>query len=373
MKKKLLAGLLSFTVLTAQMLPVIAADDADVVVSENAVVVEETEEEAESVSEDVAEDTTDIVFEVGEEVSIDAFSDCVLLNEEVVSEENGEAVVESEYLLNSINTDIVVDGSDLVDAMAVPGYIYEDDKRTEVISPDLFNDGTREVNLNTSVSYFHEINYRGNKIKPVDQLGATVVSSGLYDYAKVLMTTGTFNSDVIKWTMTPKKNKVASADAYFTVKASVKGKIAKQMGIKGKDLKNLKKAVKLFNKTAKTRHLMFVIEPIFFDAMMSSPDDYMAMTIHILTRYIGGMPISSEITGISIRCLTRPEQVDQYAKRFKKWTKPSKADVTVKKQADKSYTITANCKNYYSYGIYKVSLVKKNGKYYYDLVFQKTR
>ena len=42
MKKRLLAALLSFTMLTAQVLPVIAADDADVAVSADAAAEEET-------------------------------------------------------------------------------------------------------------------------------------------------------------------------------------------------------------------------------------------------------------------------------------------------------------------------------------------
>ena len=44
MKKRLLAALLSLTMLTAQVLPVVAVDDADVTVSENFSAEEETEE-----------------------------------------------------------------------------------------------------------------------------------------------------------------------------------------------------------------------------------------------------------------------------------------------------------------------------------------
>ncbi len=361
MKKRLLAALLSVTMLTAEVMPVIAAGDE--VVSENAAVEEEAAEEAEGSDEIVG-------------------FDGILLNESV-REENGEKVVESDYLVgfpsagDAVSVDDAAENADKAETSA-PNFIYVGAQTDKKITAEPYIYNSISYPVDATVTYFSRISYRGKPVKAqakdnyTSQLYAVVNKSALYDMAAKLSPAGTYRTDVINFTFSAKKNKNANSGSYFIVKASVKGKVAKEMGIKGKDLAALKKAVKQFNKAAKLDPAYFTIDPVSFDAMTVDPDTYLGLTIHFVQRYLGSTLLSAEITGVSVRCLTRPEQLDQVSKRWTKYTKPSKKDVTVKKVATSTYTMTANNINYASRGYYTVGLVKQYGKYYYNLSFTQT-
>ncbi|MBR6256708.1 MAG: hypothetical protein IKR23_04945 [Lachnospiraceae bacterium] len=341
MKKKLLAGLLSFTMLTGQMLPVVAADDADVTVSEDAVIAEE-ETEAEAAEEETAEEAVE-VEEIGSPIAYE---------EEVVSEEDGEEVSEySAYYLVKVGEDGAVEDVDVEDAaldQAAANHIYAVERVGHKVDASTFDVNGTSVVVDATFSYYGYISYRAKKIKPVEDLEVKVESSGLYSVAQALATPGTaVSQDLFKWKYSAKKNEKANSGSYFTVKASVNSKVAKQMGIKGKSLKTLKKAVKQFNKVAKKDQIPFIIDPVNFDYMASNG---YAIVVEkgIITRRFG-MIISRKFTGIELRCRIKPEQPESVTdSTLKKWTKPSKKDITIKKVEGKTYSITINNLNYWS-------------------------
>ena len=159
-EKRLLACLLSFTMLTSQVLPVVAADDADVTVSENVTAEEETEETGSydiELEEEEAGDADDA--EEGE-----FFYDIAAEDEDVIADEY------------SIDNDI-------------PSYIYVGDTRKAIIPASVTIQGTT-YDLNTTVEYESRISYRARKIKPYEDLGAVVTSSGLNDMVQELASGG---------------------------------------------------------------------------------------------------------------------------------------------------------------------------------------
>ncbi len=249
MKKKLLAGLLSFTVLTAQMLPVIAADDADVVVSENAVVVEETEEEAGQEAEaepQVVEEAVDTVeIELGED------------DEEIVLGEGEEIryeVATAEDLKTLLNGEDVVTDEDAIDEAGA--FIKIGNRTTASIVADPVEIAGTTYNLDIKLSYYSAISYRGRKIKAVDDekesLRAEASSASLEKLAMSL--TGASNAaGLITWKYSAKKNTNANSGSYFTVQAKLNKTVAKSIGLKGKALKNFNKGLKKVNKAAKAK------------------------------------------------------------------------------------------------------------------------
>ena len=349
MKKRLLALILSAAMMTESVLPVVAADDVEVTASENAAeevaedVVAEEEPAAEEVEEDaVAEETAEI-----EDVEL----------EDVVVEEDGEFTYVSGYKVSNFekNSDIILDDETELDyAASGSSHIYAKNKISVKVSSEEGIDikGTNYP-VNATVAFNSEISYRGRKIKPVekipkstkktkkDDLGANVVvtSSSLYSIANVLSTAGNVSSDIFKWTYTAKKNKDVAQDSYFTVKATVSSKIAKEYGIKGKDLKLLKKAVKLFNKYSKKNHIPFAIVPVNMGQVFENKS--FEMFQKILKTYRNGILISTEVVGVELRVRidsTQPTYITNYS--YSKWTKVSSKDATIKKISKNVFSIT---------------------------------
>ena len=258
MKKKLLAGLLSFTVLTAQMLPVIAADDADVVVSENAVVVEETEEEAgqeaEAEPQVVEEAVDDVEIELGED------------DEEIVLGEGEELSYERAVISSAVGEDVVVEEGELAEASVSHIYAKNQKSGTIVADPVVINGTT--YNLTGSVTYYGNISYRGRKIKPLEDLNAKASSASLEKLAKDLGVSST--AGLIEAKFTAKKNTKANSGSYFTVKYKVNKTAAKSVGLKGKALKNFNKGLKKLNKAAKKTHIEFNIDPLITNQLIDN-------------------------------------------------------------------------------------------------------
>lgn len=308
MKKKLLAGLLSFTVLTAQMLPVIAADDADVVVSENAVV--EDEEEAEVVE--------------GEEFFDFAQHETSLQDVEIGEIELDEA--SSSYI-----------------------YVGAPAKYTYTVTDNVEFNG-KVYNSSTTIAYNSKISYRAKKIKADLDLGAAVSASGLYAMVNDLTTvsgTGITAKDVITVKFSAKKNKNANSGSYFTTKFSVKSKNAKALGIKGKSLKALKKAVKQLNKVAKAKEnrVSFTITAIDANLLW---DNYQLIGIGTYRGFFIGT--FQGFSHFRARLLdTQPDTID--SKTLSKWSKVTKSDLKVTKIGKEGgyiyYTVTPQGKNFY--------------------------
>ena len=344
MKKRLLAGLLSFTMLTGQMLPVVAADDADVTVSGDAVYVEEETDGVETVY-------VDGDFEI--EDNIDFTKEYVVEDGEYTYVYNMEpidsvAIAENGYASSEFPEDFVVEEGDLQNAAA--SHIRLEGAKSETIEAGVFEANGELYNISTSIIYNSMISYRGRKIKAYDDkkvgLNATVTNSGLYNLAASLSTSGTVNADIIKWKFTTKKNKDANSNSYFTVKASVSSKIAKQFGIKGKALKTLKKAVKQFNKTAKTNKLYFYINPVNLDYLWDYRDYY---SFFKLTKSVySGFRLISRTETVELRVRideSQPVSITKYT--VKKWSKPSKKEVSIVKEAGTNiYDITPLTGNY---------------------------
>ena len=313
MKKRLLAGLLSFAMLTGYIMPVVAADDADVTVSGDVVAGEETE------------------FE-----------------EDTVAEAEGEI----SYDLAEIEVSEDIEAAEAETAEAEDSYIYVGDWATYMydvgVDDGIEINGTYYVPV-TIIKYRSEISYRGRKIKPAEDLEAVIDASGLQAMAGALVTTpveGIDPNDVIKVKFTAKKNKNVYDDSYFTSKFSVDTKLAKKLGIKGKSLKTLKKYTKKLNKVAKSKENRIRFNITAVDANRLVADECfwgVGKYSGLFTRTFNGFShFRARLDD------TQPESVSDTT--YKQWTKILKSDFTVIKENKDSvyiyYTVTPNEKNF---------------------------
>lgn len=332
MKKKLLAGLLSLTMLTGQMLPVVAADDAEVTVSEDVVYEEEG-----------AEEDGNLEIE-GEAIEIE------VPDEEPVAGEGEEFVYtavtptaeELDKILESIaaGEDVEVIEGETVDAPSATQIYVRDRIVANVVAESIDING-KTYPLSAEVAYYSGVNYRGRKIKADTDLFAQAASADLYAVAADMVGTGADLTGLIKVTFSAKKNKAANGGAYFTIKTAVDKKVAKSLGLKGKPLKNLKKAIKKFNKGAKAAKLSFTIDPLVTDQLLAND----ALTIIYVTTYRWGIPISTKYSHIRVRIdASQPE----YSSSWKKWTKLSNKEFKIVKRKEGSkynYNLTPKGKN----------------------------
>ncbi len=380
MKKRLLAGLLSFTMLTAEVLPVIAADDA--VVSENAVV-EEDETDAEAVIEEDATDAEEAVIEEDavveeEEVELTPEEEAIFDNLEAgeryeVKDGNNTIVYELLPVDNVLSSISVAEDTDNYQEESVydattTSHIYATAYKTATLTADPIEINGKVYYINSTVGFNSRISYRAKKVK-ADKLNPTITSSSLYDIANALVPSGTkVSSDVIKWKFSIKKNKLANKGAYFTVKASVATKVAKQYGITGKALKVLKKAVSKFNKVAKKKEnrIAFNIDAINLDPILFDSSVCQFWYGSITTIYSnGGISVRKIPTHIRLRLdESQPEVATKY--NYTKWTKPSKKDVKLVKLKDSEAEL-------YGYWHYQVTPMNKNytGTPYTDVYLEK--
>ncbi|MBR5419716.1 MAG: hypothetical protein IK115_01060 [Lachnospiraceae bacterium] len=347
MKKKILAFVLSAAMLTESVLPVIAADDvtlsADEVIEAEASEEAAEEEEAAGAEEAAIEETEDAeaAAESTEAAdSIEAYmvdgkfsaeklvasleaENAVVLG---VTEKDGEVIVDMAY---QFNAEVPTEVSEFEEAdgaeTGLPYYMDSANPATKIYDLGDFDVKGQPVKLTAIVNYNDTIWYRNRKFKPVDHLYASVSQeSGIYNVAKALMPEGyTFNPEVIKWKFTPKKNKYANSESRFIVKGTVSSKIAKQMGIKGKDLKILKKAMKTLNKEMKyvkkkagiDNRVPFTIKPLVFNDIVGN------MWIQVKSVYTWGSGWKTTCSGIYARLETsQPES------NWKKWTKIPKKE-----------------------------------------------
>ncbi|MBR6256709.1 MAG: hypothetical protein IKR23_04950 [Lachnospiraceae bacterium] len=332
MKKRLLAALLSFTMLTAQVLPVIAADDADVAVSADAAAEEETGDSV-SADEPVFIETDAIETEYEEDALSEAEGEISYDLAEIEVSEDTEA--EEAEITGSTASHISVG--------EWATYMYDTG-----VDDGIEIDGTYYVPV-TIIKYRKDISYRGRKIKPAEDLEAVIEASGLQALAEALVTTpveGINPKDVIKVKFTAKKNQNVYDDSYFTSKFSVDTKLAKKLGIKGKSLKILKKYTKKLNKVAKSKEnrIHFSIEALDAKKLV----DEKCFTG--IGKYSGWF--SKTFNGFShFRARLDDDQPESVSdSTYKKWTKLSKKDFTVKKiNKDSSYvyySVTPNGKNF---------------------------
>ena len=353
MKKRLLAGLLSFTMLTAEVLPVIAADDA--VVSENVVVEEDAaEEEAEFKEADLTEEEQAIFDSLEPGESYEVFDGENTITYSIEPVELVKADVQDQAVPE------VGEEEEFQYAATTFSYIYARNEKTATLNAGTYEVNGSVYNVNAAIAYYSNISYRAKKIKP-EKLNIHVTKSGLYDIASALAIPGTYSSDVIKWKFTMKNNKTVNykanpkKDGYFTVKASVNTKIAKQMGIKGKTLTKLKKAVKQFNKVAKTVEcrIPYTIDPVNVDVVFSDPDQFLFGDLIITYQNSWGLTWT-ENKGRQFRI--RMDEDQPYSitgKTYKKWTKPASSDIKIKKGnvvapngRTYKYTVTPQFKNF---------------------------
>ena len=385
MKKKLLAFVLSAMMLTESVLPVVAADDVDVVVSENAAeeVTEDAVAEEEAATEETAaeEVTEDVVEEepVFEEAltEIDDTVKPYAYEEIVISEKDGEKIAEgySYYLMrfNEDGTSEILSADDIddieedfVSESATP-HIYSNNAKSHRIEADPFEIDGKTFPLNAIVTYNYNISYREKAVKAVDHLNANVsTSSGLYSIANSLSTAGNVSQDIFKWKYTMKKNKAANSESYFTVKASVNTKVAKkQFGITGKSLSKLKKAVRSFNKAAKKDHIMFNIDQVDFDKMAMAGYAVVVEKCHIT--YCFGIVTSRKFTGFELKCKIRPDQPEPdtafdkngapIKKIYNKLTKlKNKKEISLDKVDNRHYKLTILNKNFKSTKVYNLEV-----------------
>ncbi len=343
MKKKLLAGILSFTMLAGQVLPVVAADDADVAVSENETVVEESAEEAaEETAEDESVETEAVEAEVDNDITdsipvegeLEEFGTAELVD---YNFSNVEAFNDPSINLETNYNEIVGASTPINDHIGVGQY------QAALIDAGTINIDGVDYNLSAEISYYNIISYRGRKIK-ADELYPTMTKKfQIYDLAEKFTTKGVYSDDIITLKYSAKKNKDCTEDSYITVKASVNSKVAKKLGIKGKSLSKLKKAVKQFNKVAKKQHLPFSILQINADYLWATNN----MTA--IGNYSGWIFLTFK----SFRELRARLDVDQPAYKsskdyWKKWTKLSKKDFTIEKVKGeaRTYLITPKGRNF---------------------------
>lgn len=320
MKKKLLALILSAAMLTESVLPVVAADDVEVTASENA---------AEEVAEEVAEDVVAEEEPEAEEAEETAAEEVAETTEDEAGVKTDYVVIsESEVMAGPVavlfgTEDEAVQESEDVTAAGDNAVVGA--AKTTSIDAGTITINDKNYSVNATIKYYSSISYRCRKIKPDKDLGATVTGSGLYNIARDLTTTGTFTPDVITWKMPAKKNTNAGTEASFNLKASVNSKVAKQLGIKGKSLSKLKKAVKQFNKvsTKKDAKNYFEITKINL-ARVYEKKEYFAWA-----HYVGWITYKfSSFKSLWVRLEPdQPKSVDE--KTFKQLTKVKKSDFKI--------------------------------------------
>ena len=340
MKKRLLALILSAAMMTESVLPVVAADDVEVTASENA---------AEEVAEEVAED----VVAEEEPAAEEAEEDAVVSESEVVTRESEEFFATAEYESYDIPADLqfedageyeITTATSLTPVKTVYKGAFVNHNYTITDKATVMG---KEYDVSTVISYRSSISYRARKIKPVDDLGASIKSSGLYTIVNNLTTisgTGLTASDVIKVKFVAKKNKNASSDAYFTATFSVKSGNAKKLGIKGKALSQLKKAVKQVNKVSKKKEngVTFTILPI--DAQAFAERDEL-IEFALYRGWIIGTFQSFSHFRVRLE-ESQPATIDNDT--YKQWTKVTKSDIGIKKVKGKerTYLITPKGQNF---------------------------
>ena len=336
MKKRLLAGLLSFTMIAGQIMPVVAADDAEVTVSEEVVVTDGEEEDVVSV-----QDGTEMPGEETDFTEVEEISD-----EDVTDEAEGETF----YNVAEFDGAEDIEAAEVEILEAAASHIYSGSQLTytyTVADNVEINGGI--YNATTVISYNSEISYRGRKIKAESDLNAKISSSGLYKLASDLVTisgTGIDPKDVIKVKFTTKKNKNANSGSYFTAKFSVNTSIAKKLGIKGKSLKTLKKAVKQVNKVSKSKEnrVSFNITQLNVNQLLSEGNFTGIGTYRgwILGTFQGFSHFRARLDA------DQPETVNQ--KTYTKWTRIDKSDFTVTKVKKEGgyvyFTVTPKGKNF---------------------------
>ncbi len=284
MKKRVLALMMSAVMLLSETLPVMATEDTVVVSEDEAVIEEVADAEADEEIEDVVFDSEIVVEDLP--AAVDETADAELAAEAATELIDGLEVVDKQVEINeeagleivTLTAKISPDAATVADAGT---YWQLGGESTLNIAGGAFMANGKSYDLNTNVMYYSIVNYRARNIKPVDDLKAEVVKSGIYDLAKDLTVTGAFNPEVIKWKFSAKKAKNAgAAAASFTVKASVDKNIAKSLGITGKSLKTLKKAAKQLSKVAKKTKALFTINPANLQALNAFGDVYISITMY---------------------------------------------------------------------------------------------
>ncbi len=196
--------------------------------------------------------------------------------------------------------------------------------------------------LTASVRYAEKINYKARKIKIDADLSAKVTESGLYDIARKLSATGNVTNDVIIFSFAAKKNVNANSGSYYYLKAKVaKKSVTTAMGITGKNLKQLKKAVSAFNKQAKKKanRIYFNITPI--NALEMLGNKTMIPVVN-RNKYTGVFKSFSHF-----RARLEPDKQPPYSDElnYKQWTKISNKEFKKKKIGPTTYMFTPKNKN----------------------------
>ena len=365
MKKKLLAFVLSAMMLTESVLPVVAADDVDVVVSENAAeeVTEDAVAEEEAATEETAAEEQSEEAVVEETAEIEATEAEETAAEEQEAEVPYEVISDSEVLMGPVMVIIGDESEDVADEesedVSVNGEHIKVGNRKEI---NINNAGSIEIegktyNVYAKGSYSSYISYRARKIKPDVDLSATINNSSLYDIARALTTTGSYTNDVITWKFPAKKNKNAGTEACFNVKAAVNTNVAKSLGIKGKSLSKLKKAVKMLNKVSmkKDAKYYFEIGKINVSVLMAKnadqTDDLFAWGTYSKSWFSATF---SSLKSVWVRLEPdQPKTVDEYS--YKSWTKIKKSDFKI------TYDRDFHLQGVYS-TLVKVTLTPKDNK-----------
>lgn len=367
MKKKLMALILSAAMLTESVLPVVAADDVEVTASENAAeevaeeavedVVVEEEPAAEEAEETAAEDVEEVAAEEVAETSEDEAG--VKTDYVVISE--SEVMAGPVAVLFGTEDETVQEAEDVTAGdNAVVGFYKE-----VIIDAGTITINDKTYSVYTAFKYYDSISYRCRKIKPDKDLDVTITGCGLYNIARDLSTTGAFSPEVITWKMPAKKNTNAGTEASFNLKASVSSRVAKQLGIKGKSLSKLKKAVKQFNKvsTKKDARNYFEITKINL-ARVYQKKEYFAWA-----SYVGWITYKfSSFKSLWVRLEPeQPRSVDD--KTFKKLTKVKKSDFKI--TINKDFHIDG-----YSRAFVAITLTPKEKNFTGEpvtLIFEKTK
>ena len=220
MKKRLLAAMLSLTMLFGQLMPVMAGDDADAAVSEEAVTEEETQDKETSPAGEV---------------------------EDVDIEEAGYVALPA-----GVNVKTVL-------------YNHIVGKPVKINNVD--------YNFNAYVSYYGKIQYlgKGKKVKPAEHLEAEVYVTNLDEL--VWDVTGQDAKGLIDWKFTGYKNTKIGNKAYFKAKAVINKDVKKALGLKGKPLKYIKKGISNINKAASKTKFYFEIVKEFPPENPVDPDE----------------------------------------------------------------------------------------------------
>ena len=335
MKKRIIALALSAIMLLGETLPVKAENDITAV-SEN-----ETERDVFADGEEVTAEECIDTSVIAEDGAADAICDDeseIIIDEEEAEE--AEAAVSGENVLcfadESVRQSITCDEFETIQTEAA----YATTSGT-VNAGSIDIDGKLYM-LNATVEYQPAIAYRAKKINAENDLHANVSSSSLYGLAKDLSATGSVTKEIITWKCIAKKNKNATDDSHFILKAKVaKTSVAKAQGISGKSLSKLKKAVKAFNKAAKIRSnaISFRITPINAAEMYySNPPTMWPVVV-----YRWGI-IFVKFSHFRARLNPEKQPVFSTTMNYKKWSKISNKEFTISKSGS-TYTFTPNNKN----------------------------